>query len=798
MKQLIYVSLIVTFQLSTIGHSYANGNCEQGMRFDTSLNRCLTTQQVQEIRVATTGCMQLSTQEEKKACYISEANKQLAASDVKDIQEDFVSEKLQYKNGDKGAITIAAISSAVAIYTLIYSAKHIKGCKSTALWMMLGGAVAAVGSEITAWLMYKNGLKKLNEEYKDLAGNNDEDSSDARRVDATNAQSEAFEYLAKKEDLTKKVANTKGGVYALAGALYTGAAILSGIESYRLITGDDTGICTAIGNNNGDQAMKKGVEEGAKKGSKSLIGKGLKALFGGLLLGAATKGATSLFKKKKTSFSIEYEDYKKDKDDFNFYNRKRDSEFMLKNVSKIAIHEYMATQELISFLKGDTLSPSVKGYNALLDTQEELEYIHQKVFSFTKLKHTIVNTFASVSNFIIPSAHAQTDSVKTTDVTGGKRTDNEGKSPVGDIGSKVGIISKALVNPYTRLVLNGLFAYSTIKLSVHAFKQAKIAKERAEELRRLKLTFSETNGIVGCTPEQREIPSTTTCYCYDENNKKRTDRIGVSELCKKLWTQGGSFDSDSYDPTVADGGGPFGCVNVNNQFDEKCKCRNQKIPSGSNACFKMSPGLLNVSGLKNASWMSNLGSQTDKLLNGSMTGADLNGAALYKQAAALSKIRNKILAKIKDKKTLNKIRKANGILGPALKSYSPKTLASFNKSSSLAGFSVASAPALDSLNTKDIEKKAEAIAASASSKFKPKSKSASNNFDLGFDGGDAKGGIKVSELNVAMDKEYNFGDNDINKNSDASIFDLLTNRYQISGMRKLFEEKKKPQSLDSK
>jgi hypothetical protein len=41
-----------------------------------------------------------------------------------------------------------------------------------------------------------------------------------------------------------------------------------------------------------------------------------------------------------------------------------------------------------------------------------------------------------------------------------------------------------------------------------------------------------------------------------------------------------------------------------------------------------------------------------------------------------------------------------------------------------------------------------------------------------------------------MGKEVDFGSNDINKTKDTNLFEVLSNRYQRSGMKRLFEDGK--------
>jgi hypothetical protein len=61
--------------------------------------------------------------------------------------------------------------------------------------------------------------------------------------------------------------------------------------------------------------------------------------------------------------------------------------------------------------------------------------------------------------------------------------------------------------------------------------------------------------------------------------------------------------------------------------------------------------------------------------------------------------------------------------------------------------------------------------------------------DFNFDLGGAPGADKGDEIGGFMDKKYNYKDNDIVNNEGASIFQVITNRYNQSGYTRLFEEK---------
>ena len=53
---------------------------------------------------------------------------------------------------------------------------------------------------------------------------------------------------------------------------------------------------------------------------------------------------------------------------------------------------------------------------------------------------------------------------------------------------------------------------------------------------------------------------------------------------------------------------------------------------------------------------------------------------------------------------------------------------------------------------------------------------------------DFDGGAKGNKIDGFMKKKYRIGDDDIVKNDSASIWKVLTNRYNQSGLKRLFSD----------
>jgi hypothetical protein len=65
---------------------------------------------------------------------------------------------------------------------------------------------------------------------------------------------------------------------------------------------------------------------------------------------------------------------------------------------------------------------------------------------------------------------------------------------------------------------------------------------------------------------------------------------------------------------------------------------------------------------------------------------------------------------------------------------------------------------------------------------------ADENMDIGI-GGDTK--TEETQIAEVMAQDLDYGQNDINNSSNTNIFEVLSNRYQRSGMRRLFDEEGK-------
>jgi hypothetical protein len=73
-------------------------------------------------------------------------------------------------------------------------------CKPASLMLMYAGAGVLLGGEVITYFSHKKKLKNMKDRWKEIATPKSDASGDSKRVQQTEAQSQAFEFLAQNED----------------------------------------------------------------------------------------------------------------------------------------------------------------------------------------------------------------------------------------------------------------------------------------------------------------------------------------------------------------------------------------------------------------------------------------------------------------------------------------------------------------------------------------------------------------------------------------------------------------------
>ncbi len=337
---------------------------------------------------------------------------------------------------------------------------------------------------------------------------------------------------------------------------------------------------------------------------------------------------------------------------------------------------------------------------------------------------------------------------------------------------------KFIQTPKFRIAFGGVLGVLTGFMTKEMADQQKIAKARKETLLKLKGDFENTQGMKICTPAERNDQSQPGCYCYTAEGSRNPAR-GNSAVCQNMWNSI-ALNNNSY--LASSDSGPKVCITQSNQVDQSCSCRT------SNTCLKASG--FNISGI-NLSTLSTLGSGLNPINTvASGNGAELNADGLLNNAFKFREATNKIL-KDKDMENENAIVTAaeknlgnfiganTGTIGsPSAGRAMPTSLANFDAKAAL----------------EDLKEEVESTNSVASTPGP----------GVGFDTGSSEPTLEfglteeeaaVQEQQVAevLQQDMDLGTNDISGSS-TNLFEVLSHRYQRSGMRRLFDTEGKTEA----
>jgi hypothetical protein len=471
-------------------------------------------------------------------------------------------------------------------------------------------------------------------------------------------------------------------------------------------------------------------------------------------------------------------------------------------------HNLNKSKDMASFVMN---LKELDGHSFTFEEQISFQNKFQKIGSFDKsvfemFKATTISVLTNMNP--VPSAHAfeerqdsDLQSQAASNIVGMNSTNNGVNSNAANaykedkakgidllsIGLGVGIgyliavktsLGEKLITPTGRAIFSGVMGGLSLLMAQHAGSQAEASEKRAELLRKMKNEFNQAAGAINaCRSEDRNDPGKPTCYCYTPGNQRNNNR-GNSAVCQKLWA-GISLKPTNYLSKTESG---KICISNSNKADPTCACKQTKT------CMKV--GMSGISGL-NAGTMSMLGQSLAPLngiANGSIDAANLNGAALANQAAKMADL----VKKIENSKGMEDYKKNKGKLEAKLKSDLARGAASLPSASMLGGSGGSNIPS----NPKDaalmLEKELDqplpaSGIAGGDQIMAPSNSPAEEALEFGMTAdqlADQEG--QIAEV---MNQDLDYGGNDINQGPKTNIFDVLSNRYQRSGMRRLFDEK---------
>ena len=695
-----------------------DGSCSTGFQWDSTLNRCLTSTETANVMNAVASCGAGDVE-----CYKTNAE---SALKTKEANGD-VSKAVASKGGALNAIAVVVPLSLTA-YMLMEKRKNKSECKAYSLYAMTAAGAALWVGDLLADSQHKKRLKDIKKDWDKIIneGAAEETNSDVKKTNATEAQSQAFEMLARSEDSMAAAAKMKSAFFGTAMAAFAAAAAWSTYEAIDLARAAAT-------------SSTNGGTEYAAKLQKYTCGKSVDT--------NQRELSPALQEKfQNTAFNEPY---------FKYLNTNR----------KVVEHNLRNAPNLAAFqvLMDEYENPTASLSSPSLDKYEEAMGFHSSNDDknlLSLIKEISLNVVSNLNP--IPSAHAVETAVLMQ-----------------SLGMTSKTVSSGIKTPAARAVLGAVLAGWSGVMFAHARKQKQVAEERAKLLRKMKEEFNIASGAINmCSAEDRSNTSKPECYCYTSEGQRNSNRTN-SSICQKLWTGINTTEGNYYGSTASS---TKGCISSSGSFDSTCSCKS------SNSCLKAS-GTSGISGLSTGtfSMLSSPLSAIDSISNGTTDTATVNGDAAVSNAMRIMDATDK-LANAKGAEEVKKAKAGSKALENSLITGAAGVNPGLASSSSggLAGLSPKQAAAM-------LEKELDgntigAVSGNAGS-MSPNSDGGGETPQLDFGMSGDQFNAQQGQVAEVMKENFDYGTNDINEGSKTNIFEVLSNRYQRSGMRRLFDEK---------
>lgn len=831
----------------TVLKANAAETCAQGMEWSDAANRCLVKASTAQTQRDLEACEKLSG-EEQKSCYEKNANNALGDMRIDNLQDMYDRKKLDKFKGQTAVMTaMYALPTMFFTYFLIKNKKNNVKCYPPSAIAMMAAAVISGAGEVIGIINHKKNLKKLNKQRETITRESS-DNKDQQKVNATELQSEAFQLLADEQASIAKLAKMKQTFYTVASAAYGATAILATYELVSINMARAKWLAAQASPSPQTQATAPALK--AKYDTlQQKYTCGQSAERDEIDTDKSFDERLKL-ENIHDNNNLKYKSPIKRANDPQLSFNLRDLKYLNTQTKLIQTASdleslVLLTNELEEMKNGSVESQYTDHYPAN-DVSSDLSFL-PKLYSNTALNNIYsslkgdspkLNTdkdFATevlkiVSNhFLIPIAFAQNSetntehstTTKTTTKTTTTTTDENGKSttvetiietivtgaaPVvankalgggeggksapqsGNISNPAdgattstasnsqelnvykGKTDKFLYSPITRIAFGGVLGGLTLAMRSNMKRQKEAAEERSKKLLELKADFNNTQGMKICTPNERNDQKQPGCYCYTSEGARNTNRSN-STICQNLWN---SLNMSNMSYLTGSDSGLTTCITQNNQLDESCSCRK------SNTCLKASG--FNISGISTGTLSSLNGGLTPLNAVANGNAGQLNEDAILNSAMKLREAGEKLL---KDNslaaekkaidvasKDLNAFVNKNGGTIPSPSSRSiPTSLANFNAKAALEEIKkeVESSPTISGSGMSD-------------GGFDTGSQEPSLEFGLTED----EAAIQEEQVAEVLKQDMDLGNNDIS-GSTTNLFEVLSHRYQRSGMRRLFD-----------
>lgn len=345
-------------------------------------------------------------------------------------------------------------------------------------------------------------------------------------------------------------------------------------------------------------------------------------------------------------------------------------------------------------------------------------------------------------------------------------------------------------------VIAGIATVYSTTLYKAAGKQEEESKANIKKLDKI---IAEVKGsYVNLCPNGREDLKVPACYCYLSTGKKNDARSN-SQICKEQWAKNSySFDGTSTPYSAVNFTNDVaGCVMVDGQFDQQCKCKKLVDAKGNNACKKETKITLPNDNFSNGFA---IGSGLPTVLNFASNATNgnprldlMDSGSLNANAVRVNQIKDQLMTKLPKGTTIPKIDESN------VHKYAAAVLGTKNMNAALtsSGGSAASAVGAARSDNPAVENMLKQAQAKAGLDLMGGSgRGLDGSSDVKKDGlnfnfnevGSGGAGAGVVQGFQEEDVNYKYKNSDIVKDNGSSIFEIISNRYIQSGLKRLFEE----------
>lgn len=443
--------------------------------------------------------------------------------------------------------------------------------------------------------------------------------------------------------------------------------------------------------------------------------------------------------------------------------------------------------------ESDPYATQIKSFEYLKKEQETVAKIagmRKKGYYLLTAGYGVATAMAAwdlaTKNYVCKNDEAQSSTDSNQGQQGQQGQDSGKAEPDAGAAATMASLKGMMLHPGGVAAMAGIATAYTFTLASAAGKQEKESKKNAEEIEKIKQKLMTT--LAGFCPTGHDDMKNTRCYCYNTDNSKNESH-SKSETCQMLWAKDDNLFKNTSDKAATAKLTAKGCVFSDGKFDENCSCKKYRNAKGNNACMKSNVGTITAgAGLPNLNTM-DYQKTLNSIYSGNTSIADLDGGELAKNAAIASKLSDQAIKKINaHKNTKSPIVINDKVLKNFADKYgklAPKGN-SFSTGSDLAAGQRA---AIGGAIAESIEKAEEKVASASPTYTKTQglANKQENTEDLNFSFDDSSSGSSANVEEFAQ-KNYDYRQNDIHTRQDVSIWQVISNRYMQTGLKRLFPD----------